>query len=238
VQKVLSTTSSNLHQHIMACLAWICPSLFGSSSGGSSDADDEASTNPLVIFSGGHKSKECVVSQFCISGTGIALANTLLLQTRAYFELTIVELPDGSDFRVGVGGSGCYAQPEWVHLGQHTRSWAMGLRGSTKDASSASSSSSSSVDSAATEEKTDGRPALFKAGDVIGVTLDLSEKPVVEFYKNGVLIPDSKMVVKGEVYPAASVSGGCMLEANFGRSSFLHGPPPKFDAVIYVKSLL
>lgn len=113
-----------------------------------------------------------------------------IFNCRAYFEVTVIELPANSDFRVGVGSGTCFIQPEDKHLGDNARSW--GVAGLVKKDGSVQSQ--------------------FREKDVIGVTLDNSNRPELQFYKNGVLLPDAKMTVRGEVFPACSVSGGAMLE--------------------------
>jgi hypothetical protein len=189
-------------------LAAICPCF----SGYTETDVEEPSSNPLVTFSSKNHSKTAIVSNFTVGGAGIALANTPLLQTRAYFEITVVELDgDAADFRVGVGSQTCYVQPDDKHLGDNNRSWGL----ARKDV-----------------------PA-FKVGDVVGVTLDLSERPLVRYYLNGEPLGDEHwQKPRGEVFPAVSVTGGALLEANFGHAAFKHAIPHKFEAVIFVKALI
>ena len=80
----------------------------------------------------------------------------------------------------------------------------------------------------------------FKVNDVIGVTFDLSEViPLLQFYKNGVHIAGKDIKgIRGDVFPAVSVSGACMLSANFGDSPFKTAPRPGFDRVIFSRDVL
>ena len=73
-----------------------------------------------------------------------------------------------------------------------------------------------------------------KDGDVIGCVFSFSNFPVLQFYKNGEAI-DGQGVnkVKGDVYPAVSVSDGAELELIFAEGQFKHEPPsPKYTAVM------
>eukprot|EP00697_Spironema_sp_BW2_P006590 gnl/Spiro4/2030_TR982_c0_g1_i1.p2 gnl/Spiro4/2030_TR982_c0_g1~~gnl/Spiro4/2030_TR982_c0_g1_i1.p2 ORF type:complete len:204 (+),score=27.28 gnl/Spiro4/2030_TR982_c0_g1_i1:56-613(+) len=74
----------------------------------------------------------------------------------------------------------------------------------------------------------------FAKDDIVGVAFDQSERPTLRFFKNGRSI-DARTITfnaKGmELFPAVSVSGGAMLEANFTHS-FVHRPPPGYDGII------
>jgi hypothetical protein len=61
----------------------------------------------------------------------------------------------------------------------------------------------------------------------------------LEFYLNGEKI-DSATIrdVKGDVFPAISVSPPAMLEANFGQTPFSFKPPDNFDAIIFSRDML
>ena len=70
---------------------------------------------PMVTF-GSVKGLHTQVAKFCVTGTGIAFANTPLLQTRSYYEVKIVSTGSGGSrvrqlrvpCAVGVG-AGAYA---------------------------------------------------------------------------------------------------------------------------------
>ena len=61
-------------------------------------------TPPLVTFQSNVKGDAVSLSNFNISGTGVAFANTPLIQTRAYWEITLVEK---GDFCIGVSHKSC-----------------------------------------------------------------------------------------------------------------------------------
>ena len=72
----------------------------------------------------------------------------------------------------------------------------------------------------------------FKVGDVIGLYFDMSEvRPVLSFTLNGDsaaleahTINDVRSV--SDLFPAVSVTGGAMLEANFGQTQGFKFPAP------------
>jgi len=82
--------------------------------------------------------------------------------------------------------------------------------------------------------------AQFKVNDIIGCTFDMSQvRPILDFYINGVkLNKATRRDVKGDVYPAVSVSGGCHLQTNFGNSPFQFTPPPNFEGVIFSRDMI
>lgn len=162
----------------------------------------------LVRFSSELCGPRVRVANFSVGGTGVAFANTSIDQTRAYWEFRVVEL---GDFYVGVARRGKDGLDGT--LGERKHSWGLDSGAGGGD---------------------------FKAGDVIGVTYDVSQgKPVVQFFRNGERLRKRDLrKVRGDVCPAVSVSGGCLLEANFGQSPFEHGPPAKFDPLMFSQSLI
>ena len=61
----------------------------------------------------------------------------------------------------------------------------------------------------------------FKVGDVISISYDLSGiRAELLFSVNGVPTGTKVSDVKGDVYPAVSVSDGASLQANFGATGY------------------
>ncbi len=120
-------------------------------------------------------------SNWGVSGNGTCLANAVLIQTRAYWEVTLLE---SGDWWIGVARKSMEALDR--PLGERPFSWGL------------SSSQGSTANQSA-----------FKAGDVISVSHDLSGiRAVLLFRLNGAPIDLKIDDVKGDVYPAVSVANG------------------------------
>lgn len=80
----------------------------------------------------------------------------------------------------------------------------------------------------------------LKAGDVVGCAYDMSDLwPRLMFYLNGEIIQNREVkAIRGEVFPAVSVSGDAELELNFGHRAFQHGPPDKFEGVMPTRDIM
>jgi hypothetical protein len=84
------------------------------------------------------------------------------------------------------------------------------------------------------------RTNKFQVGDVIGCSYDMSAvKPIVRFYFNGSVLDDESLTdIKGEVWPAFSVSDTACVKVNFGDTGFAHAPPPNFEGVIFSMDMM
>jgi hypothetical protein len=79
----------------------------------------------------------------------------------------------------------------------------------------------------------------FHVGDVISVSYDLSGiRAVLLFALNGVPMDLKVTDIKGDVYPAVSVSDGAVLQANFGATPYKYPLPDGFSAIILSKDLI
>eukprot|EP00941_MAST-03F_sp_MAST-3F-sp1_P005700 g5700.t1 len=173
---------------------------------------DVSSSPPmqLVTFDGKYKGEKVSVTNFVIIGDGTALANAALHQSRAYWEVKVLE---AGDFSIGVSHR---LKPEHLNgqLGDNSRhSW--GLR-------------------------VDGNSGLLaKTGDIFSVSLDQSEIPVLHFSLNGVRLENRSIRgIRGLVFPAMSVTNGSRLDANFGPTAFVHEPPKGFAGIIRAQDIL
>lgn len=77
-------------------------------------------------------------------------------------------------------------------------------------------------------------------GDVIGVAYDQADMPCLNFFHNGKLMQNERLVgMKGEVYPAVSVSGGAQLSVNFTHQfEYPPGNPYQYSGIIQSQSLI
>ena len=73
-------------------------------------------------------------------------------------------------------------------------------------------------------------PPTIETGDVIGCSFDQSRgRPVLNFFHNGKLLENETIGdAKGALHPCLFVSGGAVVEANFGHT-FIYPPPPAFQ---------
>ena len=177
-------------------------------------------------------------SNWSVSGTGTCVANAVLIQTRAYWYVNAT-----ADTNLSMSGSSlltrslaCYSSSPrvfrevtllepgrfWIgvtrkskeslekHLGERPNSWGMC-----------------------------GGPAEYKAGDIISVSYDLSGiRAELLFALNGVPTNLRVSDVKGDVYPAVSVSDGAVLQANFGATPYKYPAGEGFSAIILSKDLI
>jgi hypothetical protein len=163
-----------------------------------------------VTFDPKYKGEKVSVTNFVIIGSGSALANAALHQSRAYWEIKVLE---AGKFCVGVSHR---LKPEHLNgqIGDNSRhSWGLCFDGS--------------------------KGLRAKMGDIISVLLDQSEIPVLHFLLNGVRLENrSVRGIRGLVFPAMSVQGGTRLDANFGPSAFVHEPPQGFSGVIRAMDII
>eukprot|EP00656_Telonema_subtile_P035815 TRINITY_DN3976_c0_g1_i2.p1 TRINITY_DN3976_c0_g1~~TRINITY_DN3976_c0_g1_i2.p1 ORF type:complete len:185 (+),score=21.66 TRINITY_DN3976_c0_g1_i2:173-727(+) len=78
------------------------------------------------------------------------------------------------------------------------------------------------------------------AGDVIGVAYDQADVPCINFFHNGKLMENERQVgMKGEVYPAISVTGGAEMQVNFTHQfEYPPGNPYEYSGLIQSQSLI
>lgn len=150
-----------------------------------------------------------------ICGSGSALANTAIAQSKAYFEVKVqqegrwsvgLSTKDVNLNRLPVG----HDQPGLLYcvLNNEGEIWLNGQRVFQ------------------VQEK-------IQEGDLIAISYDHVE---LRFYVNNKQIEHSVTGLKGEFFPILSVDGGAILDAAF--TTFQHDPPPGFDRILIEKSLL
>mmetsp|Transcript_1063 Transcript_1063/g.1497 ORF Transcript_1063/g.1497 Transcript_1063/m.1497 type:complete len:193 (+) Transcript_1063:168-746(+) len=156
------------------------------------------------------KGKRVRISNYFVAGNGTALANVPLVQNRAYWEIKVVE---AGKFCVGV----CELTKTTLdsQLSDRKRSWVFSSK---------------------------AMKTTIKKGDFLGLSYDLSDiRPVLKLYINGKLVRTMQCSKDaGDVYPAVSVSDGCVLEANFEGSvdKFQYGPPNTFPPIMFTRDIL
>jgi len=172
------------------------------------DEPDAPKFDPVIGLSHKLKSGGLTVQGSTISGQGSILGDSPVLQDKAYFEITVVT---PGTFAVGLATRD---SPLDGVLSQDLSSTAWTLTSSLQALGS------------------------LKGGEVIGCALDQGDYPVqVYFYR------DSKVVhqisgIRGEVSPAFSVSGGAVVEVNFGAKDYANGIPSGFQGIIKAVGLM
>jgi hypothetical protein len=166
----------------------------------------EEDTN-LVRFSN-IKGPNVHASNWGVSGNGTCLANAVLIQTRAYWEITILE---PGVWWIGV----CRKSTEGLdqQLGERPFSW--GLYSGLKEQSPYKSGDVISI-----------------SHDLSGI------RAVLLFRLNGKPMDVKIDDVKGDVYPAVSVGEGAVLQANFGAMPFKYDIPEGFSPIILSQDLI
>lgn len=169
----------------------VCCGCFDFLSGGGSNKC--ADTRQVVKFSD-VKAPACNASNFYISGSGTAYANSPLDQTKAYFELKVIDV---GEFFVGVGRRNTKDLDK--HLGDRENSWAL--------------------HSGKTCELAEAGDIIGVSYDLSGIRAILTFYKNGEIMEDQTITG-----IKGEVWPCVSVSGKAMLQANFGQEAFANKP--------------
>lgn len=160
-----------------------------------------------------HENYDVVTGSF----PGTACCNTVLEQTRAYYEVTVVK--EGV-FCLGVALASFNDFDAFL--------------------TNATDKTIKNREVKETNRKSWGYMCSdAKVGDVLGCSYDLNDvKAVMRFYKNGKRIRSAEVVgIKGDVCPALSVSGDCELKVNWGGEEQKHCPE-KFEPVVKSMSVL
>lgn len=161
--------------------------------------------NDVVIVKNSHR----------ICGSGSALANTAIVQSKAYFEVKVQQegrwsvgltTKDANLNRLPFGVD----QPGLVYcvLNSDGEIWLNG-------------------------KQIFQLTEKVREGDLMGLAYDHVE---LRFYINNQQIEHCVTGLKGEFFPVLSVDGGAILDAAF--TTFQHDPPPGFDRILIEKSLL
>jgi len=169
---------------------------------------DAPAFDPVIGLSHKLKSGGVQVKGSTISGDGSLLGDSPVLQDKAYFEVTVVT---PGTFAVGLATK---ETPLDGVLSQDKAATAWTLTSSLQ--------------------------ALgpLEGGEVIGCALDQGDYPVqVYFYRGGKVIHQISGI-RGEVCPAFSVSGGAVLEANFGAKDYAVGIPSGFQGIIKATNII
>ena len=146
-----------------------------------------------------------------VSGTGTVLGNSQLLQNKTYFETQILTV---GTFAIGLTAN----TRDELDKPLHTRPQSYAVC-------------------------SDRISPPLQSSDTVGVWYDLSGvKAVLSFTRNGVREAGwSVSGVKGDVYPAVSVSDGAVLRLAFKADEFKYGEQAKaagFEAAIRVRSVM
>mmetsp|Transcript_68043 Transcript_68043/g.142085 ORF Transcript_68043/g.142085 Transcript_68043/m.142085 type:complete len:187 (-) Transcript_68043:121-681(-) len=132
-----------------------------------------------------------------LTGSGAALANTMVEQDAAYWEVRIAKL--GEKAEIGVA----YERPKKEDLADALHDGQQGWCVSSGPA---------------------GKP--FEEGDVIGVAFGQGDIPNLRFFLNGQAIDEATVKhVRGEVYPAVFLDGGTELKWGFEPEQFAQPIP-------------
>jgi hypothetical protein len=159
----------------------------------------------VLILKGGHR----------ICGSGSALANNPITQSKAYFE---VKVQQNGLWSVGLCTREANLNCIPFAVNQPTLLFCV----ITSDGQIVLNGQSVHQLSVKIQES-----------DTIGIAYDHVE---LRFYVNNQLIDYCVTGLKGEFYPVLTVDSGAILDASF--ASFQHDPPIGFDRILIEKSLL
>ncbi|XP_023014091.2 SPRY domain-containing protein 7 [Leptinotarsa decemlineata] len=166
----------------------------------------------VVIVKGGQR----------VCGTGAALGNAPLVQSKSYFEVKIQQSGSWSigiatrqtDLSLSLGGMDEFS---WVLGHDHI------IRHNKQELHKINICNNSDNNGMQT----------IQEGDIIGVAFDHIQ---LKFFLNGKEIEQSISNVKGTVYPALYVDDGAILDIIL--DNFKHSPPSGFDKIMLEQSLL
>jgi SPRY domain len=147
-----------------------------------------------------------------VTGQGKALANSQLVQDKAYFEVKVIKPGN-----IGIGVSKNNKQHLNEGVGQDSDSW--GVLFSANEG-----------------------PSVYKvkAGTIISCLFDQSDFPtVVHFLKDEVALDGAKVSgMKGPVVPAVSVENGAEIEVIFDSQLLENTVPPGFSPIIFSQNFM
>eukprot|EP00931_Biecheleriopsis_adriatica_P055136 TRINITY_DN32531_c0_g1_i1.p1 TRINITY_DN32531_c0_g1~~TRINITY_DN32531_c0_g1_i1.p1 ORF type:complete len:192 (+),score=30.45 TRINITY_DN32531_c0_g1_i1:65-640(+) len=178
------------------------------------DADEVVLVPPAKVQVGKH-GPEVKVKQDAhgalVSGHGVLLADTLIEQDAAYWEVRVLEVGNSNQCFVGVALELANQRLNSM-IGDATSSWAVG-------------------------GNLPGGP--LQKNDVIGVAFGLGDIPNLRFYRNGQQIFEAEVLrIRQEVYPAVSVSDGAEVLMVFEGAGFAHEPPGRHTSVIPPRKMI
>jgi len=169
---------------------------------------------PIVVLDSNHCGQEVVLLKngMRICGTGGALANTPIMQDKAYFEVRVQQS--------GVWGLGLAtlkADLNTTPMGNNSDSWVLCSDGNLRH----------------NKEEMHRITQTIQEGDIIGVSYNHIE---LNFYVNGQNLDCPFTNVKGNVYPTVYVDDGAVLDVAF--EEFVHNLPSGYDKIMLEQSLL
>eukprot|EP00435_Cladocopium_sp_Y103_P041632 s1976_g11.t1 len=146
-----------------------------------------------------------------VSGHGVALANCVVEQDCAYWEVRVLEPGSSSRAFCGVALE-LNGQRLDSKIGDAQTSWAIG-------------------------GDLPGGP--LQKDEIIGVAFGQGNIPNLRFFRNGKEIPDTEVLrIRGEVFPAVSVCDGAELLLVFDAPSFAHEAPGRHSAIVPPRKML
>mmetsp|Transcript_83439 Transcript_83439/g.239682 ORF Transcript_83439/g.239682 Transcript_83439/m.239682 type:complete len:190 (-) Transcript_83439:93-662(-) len=168
--------------------------------------DDEQMLAPLpkvkVGKRGTHVKNKNVEEGIHLSGEGTALADTLIEQDAAYWEVKIISVGVGVQVGVSYDLSGHLLDSQ---IGDKESSWALC-------------------------SGPDGKP--LEQGDVIGVAYGQGDIPNLRFFHNGTPLEEATVLrIRGEGYPSVSVCSGAEILWVFDPDHFANPPPGRHTEV-------
>ncbi|CAJ1407765.1 unnamed protein product [Effrenium voratum] len=178
------------------------------------DADEAILVPPPKLQIGKRGSQLKVTSDtsgLLVTGHGVALANTVIEQDAAYWEVRVLEPGSSSRTFVGVALE-LNGQLLDSKIGDAASSWAIG-------------------------GDLPGGP--LQKDDIIGVAFGQGNIPNLRFFRNGKEIPEAEVLrIRGEVFPAASVCDGAELLLVFDAADFAHDPPGRHQAIVPPRKMI
>eukprot|EP00930_Biecheleria_cincta_P071194 TRINITY_DN58715_c0_g1_i1.p1 TRINITY_DN58715_c0_g1~~TRINITY_DN58715_c0_g1_i1.p1 ORF type:complete len:193 (+),score=25.98 TRINITY_DN58715_c0_g1_i1:70-648(+) len=151
------------------------------------------------------------ISGALVTGSGVLLADTVVEQDAAYWEVRVLEVGNSNSCYVGVALD-LAGQRLDSKLGDGHSSWAVG-------------------------GDLPGGP--LEKNDVIGVAFGQGDIPNLRFFRNGQPIFEAEVLrVRGEGYPAVSVGDGAELLMVFDSPAFAHEPPGRHVAIMPPRKMI
>ncbi|OLQ11828.1 hypothetical protein AK812_SmicGene4258 [Symbiodinium microadriaticum] len=178
--------------------------------------EEEATLAPPPKVQVGKRGGQVKVSQdaagILLTGKGVALAGTVIEQDAAYWEIRVLE--PGTTSRSAFVGVALDLNGQRLDskLGDGTSSWALGG---------------------------DLAGGALQKNDVIGVAFGQGDIPNLRFYRNGTEIREAEVLrIRGEAFPAFSVSDGAELLVVFESSGFAQEPPGRHVAIVAPRKMI
>mmetsp|Transcript_22336 Transcript_22336/g.68943 ORF Transcript_22336/g.68943 Transcript_22336/m.68943 type:complete len:202 (-) Transcript_22336:2317-2922(-) len=193
------------------------------------DEDDEPMAETEVELSATRKGSQVRLEGGEVHGSGTVFADAAIHQDAAYWEVKIIK--NGGRIVWGISRD----------IERDALNAALSIK---EGEDSACVLDSANLDPTSNPDPEDEAPhsgiMVLNTNDVLGVYVQQSDLPMVQFYCNGQEIPETAVNrFRGLMYPCVSVMGGAIVKVTFNEESWEYPPAQKkYQAMMKAQELI